>query len=130
MNPQQMIAALRKEVIRLENVEREAIRQTKLKRQQLQKAESECVHQWTEPKYEPVHYPSYVVEGDPPGTMGVDHRPSITVPARTVRRWIRFCELCELVQETSSTRAVKRELENGVSGYLDEPYFSGIRCSS
>jgi hypothetical protein len=62
-----------------------------------------CRHTWS--KIEEVHQyiPSYTIPGDEPGTMGVDWRGPIHVPAQENKQWKRVCENCGKEEITSNT---------------------------
>jgi hypothetical protein len=64
--------------------------------------ETKCVHKF-ETYYDPVYTPAYTIPGDKPGTMGVDFRGPIDVPANTKERWRRECGICGLIQYTTRT---------------------------
>jgi len=65
--------------------------------------EARCPHEWGDAVYDPVHHKGYRVEGDPPGTMGVDRMLPFHVPPRTDRRWRRECRVCGKVEYTART---------------------------
>jgi hypothetical protein len=67
-----------------------------------------CKHDWKE-SYDPIVTEGYRVEGDPPGTMGVDWRGPMWVPREEKPRWKRYCPLCDkTVFTTSTTEEVKK----------------------
>ena len=78
---------------------------------------SSCSHEFTEPIYDPINSPAYTCRGDPPGTMGVDWRGPIHVPAKTEKRWRRECGTCGEVQYTGKTDKT----------YTEKPNFGGRR---
>lgn len=66
--------------------------------QELERYESRCQHKWGETVYDPIHHKAYTCPGDPPGTMGVDWRGPVYVPAQTEDRWKRECQDCGRVE--------------------------------
>ncbi len=74
---------------------------------------SNCKHQYGKPIYDPVHTEAYTIPGDPPGTMGVDWRGPVHVPAKTEEKWKRICGLCGHTQYTDKTKPVKYEPDFG-----------------
>ena len=64
------------------------------------RVETACEHEWVE-KYKPIRHEGYHCSGDPPGTMGVDRILPYDVPLRIEKRWVRTCEKCGKVQETT-----------------------------
>ena len=74
---------------------------------------STCQHQYGKPIYDPVHTEAYTIPGDPPGTMGVDWRGPVHVPAKTEEKWKRICELCGHIQYTEKTKPVANEPDFG-----------------
>jgi hypothetical protein len=81
-----------------------AERKAKALREQLVAARDACRHIWGGVKYKPERREGYTIPGDPPGTMGVDWRGAVHVPATTTRRWERTCTACGLAQRTERTR--------------------------
>ena len=75
-------------------------REVEQKKNELKRLDRECSHQWTEVKYDPIHHEGYMYEGDPPGTMGVDRRPSMYIPPSVTDRWQRTCMKCGKVEFT------------------------------
>lgn len=71
----------------------------------IQSKEVRCQHDWTNPVYDPIRHEAYTSPGDPPGTMGVDWRGPVHVPASTEKRWKRECRKCGKVEFT--TRSVQ-----------------------
>lgn len=69
--------------------------------------EKRCPHKWSEARYTPTHYPAYEFPGDEPGTMGVDWRGPVYIPASTTEEWTRECQRCGLVQ---TTQRVEKEI--------------------
>ena len=67
--------------------------------QELRAYEADCQHNFTT-VYDPIYHEAYTIPGDPPGTMGVDWRGPVHVPAQTEDRWKRTCGLCGLVEFT------------------------------
>lgn len=72
---------------------------------QLEEDRAACNHQWDNPNgiFSPERRKGYTIPADPPGTMGVDWRPAIHVPAETIQKWTRTCKICGLVEETTET---------------------------
>lgn len=77
-------------------------------RRQLNSAESllcsieqRCPHVFGEPVSDPIIHKAYTIPGDPPGTMGIDWRGDHYVPERRIPRWLRTCNLCGKVEETT-----------------------------
>lgn len=68
-----------------------------------------CQHQYGETIYDPIYTPAYTIPGDKPGTMGVDWRGPVHVPAKTEDRWRRECESCGIVEYTTQTKQNVRE---------------------
>ena len=91
---------MRQETTRLEN-------QLKQAQDQLKKYENTCQHQFTV-NYDPIYQKAYTIPGDEPGTMGSDWRGPCFVPAETINRWKRECELCGLVQYTNQFEEEKQ----------------------
>jgi len=58
-----------------------------------------CDHDF-EKVYDPIYHEAHTYSGDPPGTMGVDWRGPVHVPAETIKRWRRTCNTCGEVQYT------------------------------
>ena len=71
---------------------------------QLAEMERACQHDWTDAEYDPDYQDAYTYPGDPPGTMGVDWRGPVHVPAKTTKRWRRTCTKCGLVQSTTKVK--------------------------
>jgi len=81
--------------------------------EKLRQLERDCQHQWSDPVYCPEYIPAYTIPGDPPGTMGVDWRGPVDVPAKTIKRWSRQCQLC----------GKKEVTENVKKDYTQKPRF-------
>jgi hypothetical protein len=62
-----------------------------------------CQHKWGKTEYTPDYQPGYRIEGDPPGTMGVDWRGPMWVDSKTTPKWTRKCSECGLKQVTERT---------------------------
>ena len=81
-------------------------------------------HKWGEIKYEPIEHKAYRIEGDPPGTMGVDWRGPMDVPASTEKQWSRTCTECG---HKETTQRIKQQYAAGriagTSGTIDVPDF-------
>lgn len=86
---------------------REEVRRAEKKLQDKQRALAEiergCRHDWSDVIPAHIHHEGYTCPGDPPGTMGVDWRGPVHVPASTEYRWKRTCKLCGKVEYTSRT---------------------------
>jgi len=65
----------------------------------LRRLEERCTHKW-EVQYTPHHKAAYTIPGDPVGSMGVDWRGPLDVPAKTIMKWTRTCSVCGMVQTT------------------------------
>lgn len=96
-------------------------------RARLQSARAECLHKWGETRYTPDRQEAYTAPGDPPGTMGVDWRGPVDVPAKTTKKWTRRCESCGLVQITTRTKE-EHALGKvaGTGGQIDVPDFPSV----
>jgi hypothetical protein len=70
----------------------------------LDNLERTCRHQYGPTVYDPINHKAYTCPGDPPGTMGVDWRGPVHVPARTEKRWRRECDLCGKVEYTKQVK--------------------------
>ena len=82
-------------------------------------------HKWGEIKYEPIEHKAYRIEGDPPGTMGIDWRGPMDVPAVTEKQWSRTCTECgfkETTQRTKTEYGVGRI--PGTNGQIEVPDFN------
>ena len=71
--------------------------------QELAHRVSTCHHGWSKPEAAHIYRKGYQVDGDPPGTMGIDWRGPFWVEAKTTKRWKRTCEHCGEIQYTSDT---------------------------
>ncbi len=71
-----------------------AARKLEVAKAALAKAESACMHKWSEAQAAHIYHESYTIPGDRPGTMGVDWRGPCHVPSRTDHRWKRTCQAC------------------------------------
>lgn len=79
-------------------------------RNELKFIEDTCSHSWPKkPEYTPEYQKAYTVPGDPPGTMGVDWRGPVHVPAKTIKRWRRKCIICGKVEITERTKEIFSE---------------------
>lgn len=70
---------------------------------ELSRTEANCKHVWSTPISDDIYEKAYTIEGDAPGTMGVDWRGPVHVSAKTTKRWKRFCLECGKVQHTTNT---------------------------
>lgn len=78
----------------------------KIAEDNLTRARKSCRHEWCPVVYDPVVTPAYEIPADPPGTMGIDWRPSCYVPRSEKARWRRDCRLCGVVEYTSATKEI------------------------
>lgn len=78
-----------------------------------------CQHEWDHPegKYTPEYTEAYTDPGDPPGTMGVDFRGPVYVPAKTTKKWTRVCKKCGFTQTTNTTKLVGHPLQQEVPDF-------------
>ena len=79
------------------------------KREELRRAEKKCSHAWGPVVADHIRTPSYVIPGDPEGTMGVDRRFDTYVSATVKEQWKRTCKLCGKVEHTTKTRQTVTE---------------------
>ena len=70
---------------------------------ELSSIRNNCPHQWGEVQPDHIVREGYTDPGDPPGTMGVDWRGPVYVPAETIHRWRRVCQKCGKIEHTSKT---------------------------
>lgn len=84
-------------------------RQYEIAKSELEAAVRSCRHDWGETVYQPEYYPAFTDPGDPPGTMGVDHRGPCYIPERTVPKWKRVCRLCGTERYTTKVKEVVRQ---------------------
>ncbi|MBI2120553.1 MAG: hypothetical protein HYT94_02940 [Parcubacteria group bacterium] len=85
-------------------------RQLESAKQSLCAVERQCnqgKHDFGDPVYTPKHEPGYMIEGDPPGVGGVDHRDSFYVSAKDTPAWTRVCKLCGKTETTTQTTETK-----------------------
>jgi hypothetical protein len=73
-------------------------------KRELDDYERRCNHKYEETIYDPIRTEAYEIPGDPPGTMGVDWRGPVYVPASTEPRWKRVCIKCGLEQVTTRAK--------------------------
>lgn len=71
---------------------------------QLASIYKQCNHNWAA-KYTPEYKVGYTVPGDPLGTMGIDRRPDMHVPAETIQKWTRICSNCGKVETTTRKKS-------------------------
>lgn len=74
---------------------------------------SNCIHVWGR---EIPHHDiraAYTIPGDPPGTMGVDWRGPVHVPAETKLKWKRTCEKCGHKEYTTKRKTTETEADFG-----------------
>lgn len=70
-------------------------------RAKLRNLRATCSHDWEEPKYTPKIREAYTIEGDPPGTMGIDWRGPQHVPRKEIPVWTRTCRRCGTTETTT-----------------------------
>jgi hypothetical protein len=80
-----------------------------LANRELTQYRKKCQHKFEE-KYDPIRTESYTIPGDPPGTMGIDWRGPLYVPAKTEDRWKRYCPKCGLEEYTTATKEIVRKV--------------------
>lgn len=95
-----VVQALRVDISRLEE-------QLKRKQHELACAVRNCPHDWTPIEAAHIYHKGYTIEGDPPGTMGVDWRGPFYVEPKTEKRWKRTCRRCGEVEYTTK---IKQEM--------------------
>lgn len=76
----------------------------KQKQDELVRIERNCSHVWGTVQTDHKHIKGGWVEGDPPGTMGVDRRLGFYSPSYTIKKWNRTCTICGKVQTTNKTK--------------------------
>jgi hypothetical protein len=76
-------------------------------KKELGEIERRCQHDWNDPVYTPEHHEAHRIPGDPPGTMGVDWRGPLDVPAKTIPKWTRTCKRCGMPETTTQTEVAK-----------------------
>lgn len=91
MNAQQEIERLRNQISSLES------------------QQNNCRHQWGETVADHIYEKAYTIPGDVPGTMGIDWRGPVWVPAKTIERWKRVCKLCGKIEYTNRKEQVRVE---------------------
>ena len=84
----------------------ELIRKAEALKSQANGIKNTCQHHWSDAKYVPIERPGHYVEGDAPGTMGVDWRPGYFVSAETTKQWERTCKICGYKQTTQETKLI------------------------
>jgi hypothetical protein len=89
------IAGLRREV----QEHRHALNRAE---QELSALERACQHRWAKAIRDDKVTPGYQLEGDPPGTMGIDRQLPCYVPEQREERWRRECQDCGKVEYTSN----------------------------
>lgn len=78
-------------------------RELDAKRAELARIEHTCRHDWGAVEPDHVYHEAYTIPGDEPGTMGVDWRGPMDVPAKTTYRWKHTCRVCGKVEHTTRT---------------------------
>lgn len=101
------------------------------KKFQLASIQNSCQHDWDDVENDHIYREGYTIEGDPPGTMGVDHRGPCYVPPSTTLQWKRTCKKCNKTQKTQRTSkksvsAIIPSMGNrAVTTEVDVPDFGG-----
>jgi len=106
---------LKQQADELQKQAQELQRQATAKLAQANEIRNKCMHKWEAYTYDPIITKGYTVPGDPPGTMGIDHRNAFYVEGTTTPRWKRRCSQCGYEQTTKITK-----LENGANGLKQE----------
>ena len=102
------------------------IAQTRRQEALLASLEKDCIHFWADTEYIPDYTPGHTIDGDAPGTMGVEHRDSYFVSAKTTKKWSRKCTLCGVIQVTTSTKKIRGSGDiPGTSSEVEVPDFGG-----
>jgi hypothetical protein len=97
----------------------------------LDQIERSCQHKWDKVKYDPIFHPGYQIQGDPPGTMGIDRQGPMWVNAETIKQWSRMCTNCGKIETTQHTRKEKTAgTIPGTSGEIEVPNFGDARQST
>lgn len=113
----------RTEANRLKTVIQENQRRLREAQQQLETIENQCGHNW-KITYTPDYQAAYTIQGDPPGTMGVDWRGPVSVPSKTTPKWTRTCSICQRIETTTQTKKTQGSGPiPGTIAWIDEPYF-------
>lgn len=99
-------ANLKEQADELQRQAKELQRQADAALAQANAIKNKCKHTWMAEQYDPIVKEGYTVPGDPPGTMGVDHRSAFYVEGTTTPRWSRICFHCGLVQTTTKIKMV------------------------
>lgn len=86
-------------------------RELELAESALAKADRNCGHVWGDAVAAHIRHEGYTIPGDPPGTMGVDHRGPTYVSPRTEKRWKRVCQKCGKVEYTSRVAKETKVIE-------------------
>jgi hypothetical protein len=86
------------------NTEIEQLNQNLREKEYLLNAiDKKCSHMWGETIPDHIEHKAHTIPGDPPGTMGVDWRGPINVPAKTEERWKRICKICGKIEYSKET---------------------------
>lgn len=93
MTSKHSVILLRREIKTLEQ-------NLKQKQKYLLTIQSTCRHDFNPVIYAPIRREAYTCPGDPVGTMGIDWRGPLFVPAEVTPRWTRTCKICDLTEET------------------------------
>jgi len=80
-------------------------------KEELDRIQRTCDHDWDE-QFTPKYESSYTIPGDPPGTMGVDWRGPVHVPAKTTPMWTRICRKCDKKETTTSITSEVKEVKH------------------
>jgi hypothetical protein len=106
---------LKREADELKKQANELLMQAAVKMDEANALRNKCNHQWGKINYDPIVEPSRWIEGDPPGTMGVDHRSGFFTGSKNTPRWERTCACCGWTQATVVTK-----MQTGANGLKHE----------
>jgi hypothetical protein len=95
---------MKTEILQLREEARAAQSECDRAKGKLLEAVRNCSHRWGPTLDAHIYHASYIIPGDPPGTMGVDWRGPFTVEAKTDKRWKRYCLDCGEEQFTTAVR--------------------------
>ena len=77
----------------------------KQKKELLHSNQLHCIHEWSEPKYDPESYLHPIFDHYEP--HGSDPEPIYTYITKQKDRWSRYCKKCEKTEYTFDQRPVK-----------------------